>query len=141
MTNIQIVADEDVIDQTFRSISPFNLKNDFKTHFGRDYTQEKKSLIQDLSLSINEPTGNSVKRMALGHLEIENKMIYVVQVRMADQVSKKGKSGGFRCIVLLDKLINVGYLLHIFPKNKVDKIDEQERKKLNTLLVKYIYSK
>jgi len=61
-------------------------------------------------------------------------------VRLTDLKQQKGKSGGLRCIALVDDYTLRCIILHIYSKNIKEDITKKEENQLKKLLNKYISS-
>lgn len=121
MASIEIIYDEDEIDhlfmQCFGTHSQKSLKKDYKKCFDKKIEKEKTRIARDLFIEVNKPLSKFDK---LKGIKPQDKIL-VVKIRIADIESRKGKQGGFRCIVLIDLTQNYALLLHIYhKKNKTD---------------------
>ena len=127
---MNLIDDEDLIDSKFGVISPFLLKKDLISIFGKDYTlQQKQKIFRDIPLLIANGYSKNNTRMKLG---LDHPHIFCVKLRCKDERKQKGKSAGLRVLVLVDKIRNVLIPLHIYAKSDktdITRFEEQELKK------------
>ncbi|MDE6504881.1 MAG: type II toxin-antitoxin system RelE/ParE family toxin [Clostridia bacterium] len=127
-----IVCDTEVIDEQFHDLSPFNLKNDVKNINENQLTDIAENIANEL---VYGPHGKT--NVVLYESKVNFKVNYS-KIRCADRLKKKGKSDGFRCIVLVDNVIHYGFILHIYPKNETENITKKEENGLKILVETYV---
>jgi len=67
-------------------------------------------------------------------IKLTDHKTFITKVRLPDHSSKSGKSGGYRCLVLIDFINNKAILLHIYKKkgrSQKDDITPEEKKALS----------
>jgi hypothetical protein len=134
VSSYRIITNPDDIDRSFGTLSPFNIKNDFK-RTGVD----EKYLAENIAALIKSGTCGSYVELRIEYFK--KKKITYSKMRLEDQDNNKGKSGGLRVIVLIDHLDHLGIPLHIFSKSEKDNISKKEINELNNLLDEYVYSR
>lgn len=128
-----VVADIAQIDEAFGDESPFRLKSDAKNH---DLCQED---LKKIAKELAEEIINGFDRKSCSaQYWAFNHQINYAKIRVVDMERKKGKSNGYRCVVLCDMIENEGYLLHIFNHNDKDNLSPTEKTKLKALVNQYV---
>jgi len=134
ITNISIIVDFDTIEQAIGKLSPFNLRRDCKSVSSK----ELKEICEELSDTIYK--GNKPPTCTCLHRSRNNgRNICALKIRVSDPKSKKGKSGGYRCVILMDEEKQTGILLTLF--RKVDRQDLTQIEKKNVCKLVEIYAK
>jgi mRNA-degrading endonuclease RelE of RelBE toxin-antitoxin system len=136
MSPIELIVDESAADsfysQIFENNSPISLKKDYKNLFGKDYPSIVESwIIRNLYLVITKSPNSLIK---LQGIKLTDHKTFITKVRLPDHSSKSGKSGGYRCLVLIDFINNRAILLHIYKKkgrSQKDDITPEEKKALS----------
>ena len=127
-----IVCDAEIIDEQFHGLSPFNLKNDVKNINEAQLNHIAENIANEL---VYGPHGKT--NVVIYKSKVSFKVNYS-KIRCEDNVKKKGKSGGFRCIVLVDNIIHYGIILHIYSHSETDDISKKEENCLKKLVEAYV---
>ncbi len=133
MAKYNIFYDADAIDEAF-SNSPFRLKNDVKDLSETELAEIAKGIGDELV------RGFGRKTCVLLYNKGQKYVLGFAKVRCGDEKHKKGKSNGYRCIVLVDSQNELAYLLHIFTHSVKDNISKKESNSLKKLVDEYIDS-
>ncbi len=128
----KVKIDHGAIVNVFGNMSPFNLEKDLKCY-------------DDVFLKLmSEEIGALLKKGPRGKTYVEiscryfnNAKITYSKFRIADSENCKGKSGGLRCIAIVDNLNHWCIILHVFEKNKEENIDKKSENKVKKMLNKY----
>ncbi len=133
MAKYNVFHDADAIDEAF-SNSPFKLKKDVK-----DLSETE---LDDIAKCIGDELIQGFGRDAcvLLYNKGQEYVLGFAKVRCGDKKHKKGKSNGYRCIVLVDSENELAYLLHIFTHSVKDNISKKETNRLKKLVDEYIVS-
>lgn len=127
-----VICEADIIDDQFGVLSPFNLTKDTK-----DITDEE---LNDIAINIaNElRMGTRGKTYITMYVCQQDNLINYSKIRCEDSTRKKGKSNGYRCIVLVDGKSHTGFILHIYRHGKgADNITHKEQNALKKLVEQY----
>lgn len=130
----KVVCDSEHIDATFGPFSPFRLKNDIKDIEDKEVNNIAKCVGEELN------NGPGRKTFAKMYVSTKNCKIYYAKIRTEDSDRNKGKSGGYRCIVLVNEIDTIGYILHIYRHKDKDTISSKEKNKLRKLTDEYASS-
>lgn len=117
-------------------LSPYNLKKDLKDIEEDELNSIMVNVANELCCGPHRPPVSSM--MYWGK---ERKAAYG-KIRVVDIKNDSGKSGGYRCVVLVDMMNYRGFILHIYKhgKKRDDDIGRDERKKLSRLVDEYVES-
>ena len=128
-----VVTDVKVINDQFGSLSPFNLEKDIKNISESELTNISKNIANELRIG---PHGNTYTSNYKSKIYIK---IGYVKIRCEDKARNNGKSGGYRCIVLVDESINYGFLLHIYRHSHGENSDitKSAKNQLKILVEEY----
>lgn len=130
----KIVIDADVIDEQFGNYSPYNLKRDLKNISEKEITYIANEIGDEIYRGPERPA------YAVIYKSTVNRNINFSKIRCEDKKRNKGKSGGYRCIVLIDEINRLGYILHIYSHSNFDDITTNEKNKLRVLIEEYVKS-
>ena len=131
-----VIYDAPSIDECFGSLSPYNLSKDTKEISEQELESIAKNVTDELRYGPRFP----------GYVNIyickKDKDINYSKVRCGDKTRKKGKSGGYRCVVFVDNKLHIGYLLHIYRHSGgEDNISKKDKNKLEKLVEHYAQDK
>ncbi len=133
MANYKVFYDAEEIDRAFKN-SPFRLKKDIK---GLDESQQENiatAIANELISGFGRPS------CIMLYQRREKWVVGVAKIRSEDKKQNRGKSNGFRCIVLVDTHNKFAFLLHLFTHSKKDNISREEHNSLKKLVDEYIES-
>lgn len=122
----QIIYDQDLLEEIFEDISPFNMNKDFRRLKKLDLDLY---LLQELEALIHMKKFDVVLKNS--KTSKEGCFIRLVKIRIKNPLNHKGKSSGFRVICIVDDYNSITYLLHVYQKdgaNKKSNITKEERK-------------
>lgn len=138
-----VVIDPERIDEELKGLSPFNLANDIKA-IKKDFPQFKlERIAEEIANEIMIGPHNST--YVVLYICKSDKNINYSKIRTEDSERKKGKSNGYRAIVLIDHNNRYAILLHIYrhghgpdslskkEKNIVEKLIEEYSKCVNSI--------
>ena len=130
----KIILDENIVNEIFGNLTPFNLKNELKKvkkeyRIDRIYIEE--FCADEIGLQYNPP-----RRCRI----IQKDNVEIIKFRMSDLKNNRGSSYGFRIILLKDNINRLAIVLSI--THKIDKKDltQQEKNQLKVLLESYVNS-
>lgn len=134
-TSYSVISDFKAVQQEFAKLSPFNIITDCKQLKIKesDYNQIACEIADELENGAGRPTNSDM------YITRDRKASYA-KIRIVDIKNKDGKSNGYRCIVLNDKINRVGYLLHIYKHSQDDNIKDKEKNELRKLTDEYVKS-
>ena len=126
----KLITDASTIHAFFGEGFPFNIRKDLKEI--EDIDDFKKNLLEAVACPDCPP-----QRCCISKIYIENKLIAFKKYRLTD--GKKGKSGGYRCIVLYDEFHQhddcvIVMIIHVFSKKISDDLKQKEKNYLNMAL-------
>lgn len=132
--NFIVITDMKEIQTQFASCSPFNIVNDTK---GIN-KQEIIEIAQEIADLLKQ---GQYKRCVI-YRHNKNTYACIVKLRCKDNIRKKGKSNGYRCIVLVDEKRYLGIPLHIYRHGHGEdkNISQSDKNKLKSLVQEYIES-
>ncbi len=132
-----VVNDADTIDGQFGSLSPFNLKKDIKDISDIQLKDIADDVANDLKYGPHGDTYNIL------YTSKENSQINFSKVRCEDHERKRGKSNGYRCIVLVDNESHYGFILHIYRHGHGENknISTSDKNALKKLVETYVKDK
>lgn len=118
------------------SRTPYNLKKDLK------------DIDEDTIAKIAEEIGNEIQKglnrppIAVALHWGRNRKAAYAKIRTVDVARDSGKSGGYRCIVLVDYVNTSAFLLHLYRHShgESENIDRKSRNKLDKLVDEYAES-
>lgn len=115
----------------------FNLTNDFKK-IGIAKLETKVKIGQEILNEIYLGFGRkSCAELYSKEMNDGNKIkILMAKIRVA--YGNKGKSGGLRCIVLVDQKDNICIVFHIYAKNKKNEMTKNEYNSIENILNEYV---
>lgn len=133
MAKFSIYYTPEEIEELCR-LSPFNLKKDLKAIDKAEIDRIAEEIGNEVYNGIERPPTTVALYWAKGR-----KAAYA-KVRAIDVGRKSGKSGGYRCIVLVDYINNAIFLLHIYRHGhgEGDDILDTDNKKLRKLVDAYV---
>lgn len=129
-----VIIDSFVVENWFGHITPFNLKWEIKSLSN----EQKNDIKHNIGAHIMQGVSNSYKELIIE--TINKRKITISKLKITDRSSNKGKSSGFRCIVLVDNLNFLCILLHIYKHSDKDNITKSEKNKLRNMLEHYVSS-
>lgn len=140
MSNYKIKADALITDalyaQLYHEPLPISLQRDFKKCFSKNIDKEKDRLLKDLGKEMSKPITSHHKLKGI----TQQAKASIVKIRLSDPDGKSGKSGGYRCIVLINTVSNEALLLHIYSKKDKDDLTKEEIEVFNYLYQSFIES-
>lgn len=140
MSNYSIITDANIIDGLYRQIYndpiPLSLERDYKRSFKKQKERERHRITRDLALEMDKPLNSFDKLKGISSQEL----VMMVKIRLLDPDDKKGKRGGYRCILLIDSISKDVLLLHVYKKSEKDDISIDEKKILKTFHESYLLS-
>ena len=128
-----VVSDFKEVQDLFSGLSPYNVIKDCKNLNIKenDYDQIASEIADELANGVGRPTNQDL------YIAVNRKASYA-KIRIVDIRTNKGKSSGYRCIVLNDKINHRGYLLHIYKHSaREENIGNKEANKLKQLVDEY----
>ena len=121
----KIILDHDKVNEIFGDLTPFNLKKEIK----QLSNEEKKFIIKytadELCLPEKPPSRCILTR---------NNNLYIIKIRCPKLTNNKGKSYGYRIIILVDEIRCIGIILSILDKSKSSDLSQYEKNKLKILI-------
>lgn len=120
-----VVYDANTIDEQLGAYSPFTLKRDTKGWTADGLRTLSVFLADTIKYGPRKPVYT-----VLYHSKKDSR-IFFAKIRACDEGRQKGKSAGYRCIVLVDTIYRYAYLLHIY--RHADGIDDLTKKQTNQL--------
>ena len=125
--------DADDIDAAFVN-SPYKLKNDIKDLSDNELKKIANDIADELMYGFQRPT------CILKYKNGKKCFVGYAKIRCNNLKHQKGKSNGFRCIVLVDSHNFIAYLLHVYTHSDKDNISKTEQNKLRLLVDEYVDS-
>lgn len=120
----------------FGKFSPYNVLKDVKEHkISRSMLEY---IAEDIADELKRGWGRSAcEAIYWGELRMAN----YSKIRVGDRERNTGGSNGYRCIVLVDKINNFAFILHIYRHGhgEAENISAKDKNKLKTLVDKYIH--
>ena len=116
-----VIIDPKKVDLLFQNILPFNLKKDLKII--NDIPDYK---IADEIRAVLQGKVHGKAYTEISYQIYKGKKISISKVRLTDLKQQKGKSGGLRCIALVDDYTLRCIILHIYSKNIKEDITKKE---------------
>ena len=122
------------IQAAFGGASPFNLKVDEKSMNRDEITRIEEEVANILHSGKASAPGFSIMRYST-----KNRNIFWAKMRVADPLRNKGKSKGYRCIVLVDRCNLKAFVLHIYRHGhgEDENISSKDKNQMNELLELY----
>lgn len=130
--DFQVVYDHAIIDKNFGPYSPFNLKKNLKDISESEAIEMSKAIAAELKTGPGRPTYQVL------HTSPLNIKITYAKIRCRDRSRSAGKSKGWRCIVLIDNINSIGFVLHVFSHRDKDNISQNEHNALRRVVEEYI---
>lgn len=131
MGKYSIYYDPDIITESFKS-TPFNLKKDLKPFSQDDIERFAEEIVNEICHGTERPP-----LITTPHWD-KSRNYGWIKVRLEDKENNRGKSGGYRCIVLIDKVLNAVFVLHIYRHGRVKAdLNIKEIKALNSIVDEY----
>lgn len=119
----------------FGQFSPYNVLKDVKEH------KISQSMLEYIAENIADELRRGWERPACEAIYWgEFRTANYSKIRVEDRERKGGKSNGYRCIVLVDKINNFAFILHIYRHGhgEADNISAKDKNKLKALVDEYI---
>ena len=129
----EVFIDAKAIQALFEGYSPFNLVKDFKN----DLKESPEWLGKEIEAAFIQQSYAVLLEETVYKL---NSKFQLIKLRVKDPSSNKGKSGGYRCIVLIDWYSKFVIPVHLYFKPSEEKLTEIQNNLLNDLLKGYINS-
>lgn len=126
--------------ETLWSKTPFNYKKDVKNISHEKLLSLSEELGNAIHYGINRPPASSAVYWG------KKRLVALSKVRLNDENSDNGKSGGYRCIALIDLCNNAIFVLHIYKHNKEEdrsvnkELSKRKKNKLKSLVDEYTQS-
>ncbi len=124
---IKIYLDPEKVQSFFGTASPFNLKNELRGIEQKDQEYIISTIADQLVLPAKPPARCIITR---------NKNIYIIKIRCQNPGNNKGKSGGYRVVVLVDENLSIGIILSIINKSNSADLTMKEKNILKKLVQK-----
>lgn len=133
MSKISVHYDADELAELWEKTT-YNLKKDTKNISEEELADIAVEIANEIENGIDRPPTTTAIYWAK-----ERKGAYA-KIRVTDIKRNTGKSGGYRCIVLVDYVNNAAFLLHIYRHDKgVDnELTHRAKNKLKDLVDEYI---
>lgn len=131
-----VVSDFKTVQEEFADLSPYNIIKDCKelSIKENDYYQIANEIADELANGAGRPANIDL------YISKNGKASFA-KVKIIDIKTNKGKSSGYRCIVLNDRINRIGYLLHIYKHSQgIDNISDKEKNSLKKLTEDYVSS-
>ena len=131
----RVYYDSDALEELYR-LTPYNLKKDLKGIDEETLTKIAEELVNEIKQGIDRPpTATSL------HWGRKRK-VACAKIRTIDVAREAGKSHGYRCIVLVDKVRRSAFLLHLYRHGhgEKDNISQDAQNKLKKLVDEYTVS-
>lgn len=132
--SFKFIHDPDLVNDFFKSDPIFNLKSDIKNK-NIDWENIQEEVIHWIIYGPNPP-------QYCIHIQdiLEGKKIEISKIRIGVDSTKKGKSGGYRVIVFIERRYNVIVVMHLYSKKDKGDITQREKNKLSKWFKEYIAS-
>lgn len=135
MSKISVYYDADATEELWGKTT-YNLKKDLK--------KISENELKDIAVEIGNEIQKGIERPPITsaiYWGIKRKATYA-KIRVADGSRDAGKSGGYRCIVLVDYVHNSAFLLHIYRhgQGKDNELSNRDKNKLRKLVDEYVDS-
>lgn len=132
----RVLIDIPKLQEAFGEVSPFNISKDVKN---LGITEEILKLLGK-SIADELERGPHYKTYVVLFWDKDHVVNYS-KIRCTNEYLKKGKSSGYRCIVLVDNNDNIAYLLHIYSHKEKDNISNNDKRQLRKLVEEYKLAK
>ena len=133
-----IFYDPIIINDIFPT-NPFNLHKDYKVYKLDSINVQKlaidiaTTIIKYIDITSSNSTFNILYTNSINSI-----VVCYAKIRIKDENTNKGKTYGYRCIVLIDKFYKRIFLLHLYKHSKgVDNLTINEKKVLQTIVDEY----
>ena len=131
-----VIYDFNVIDENFGSLSPYNLSKDCKGVSATELADIANNIVDELKYGPRTPAYVHIYKSK------KDKDVSYSKIRCADKTRNEGKSKGYRCVILVDNKLHVGYLLHLYKHSSgEDDISKKDKNTLKNLVESYVQSK
>ena len=139
LTYLVSLKDIDEFLNSFENHSPFSLKNEYKNFTKKccfsSIQKAEENLAKEIKVSIEKYGYDTIYK-------IDNSKVAIVKLRIRDESSNRGKSGGWRIIGLIDNFELLFILLSIYNHSSgKDDITPNEKKALREMCIEYSRSK
>ena len=113
--------------------TPYNLKNDIKKIDKETLKEISEEIANELYYGLNRPPSIAILHWG------KKRQAACAKIRVVDVKRDSGKSGGYRCIVLIDNINHCVFLLHIYrhAHGESENIKKKDFNKLNVIINKY----
>ena len=131
-----VVMDPEIIDEVLNGLSPFNLGNDIKV-IKKDVPQFKlEAIAEEIANEIMIGPHNPI--YVILYICKSDKNINYSKIRTGDSERKKGRSNGYRAIVLIDHNRRSAFLLHIYRHGRgADNLTKKEKNAVEKTVEEY----
>ena len=135
MDKISVYHDPTELEELY-SRTPYNLKKDLKDIDRETINQIAEEIANEIKKGIDRPPTSVALRWGL------KRKVACAKIRTVDVARDSGKSGGYRCIVLVDYVNKSAFLLHLYRHGhgEKDNIDKKSQNMLNKLVDEYTTS-
>lgn len=132
----QVFYEPEVISEEFAN-SPFNLKKDCK------YINEEEMIWIAENVQAEAEANRKSDTYSILYKCNANYKITYCKIRTEDKTRRRGKSGGYRVIALVDREDNLVFILHVYRHShgEDDNISPADKNKLKKLIDEYNTSK
>ena len=132
LNKISVYCDPAGLEE-LHSRTPYNLRKDLKDIDDDTIAQIAEELGNEIKEGLNRPPTAVALRWG------KNRKAACAKIRTVDVARDSGKSGGYRCIVLVDYVNNSAFLLHLYRHGhgENDNIDRKSRNMLDKLVDEY----
>lgn len=132
----KVLIDVPKLYEIFKEDSPFNILKDVKD---LEITEDELEILGK-NIADELIIGPHSKTYVILHWD-DKHLVNYSKIRCQIESSNKGKSSGYRCIVLVDNKEHIAYLLHIYTHKEKDNISNKENNQLHKLVEEYIKAK
>ena len=135
LDKISVYYDPAELEELY-SRTPYNLKKDLKDIDEDTMVEIAEELANEIKEGLDRPPTAVALRWGL------KRKVACAKIRTVDVARDSGKSGGYRCIVLVDYVNKSAFLLNIYRHGhgEKDNIDRKSQNKLNKLVDEYTAS-
>ena len=131
-----VVVDPEVVDEVLNGLSPFNLSNDIKNIKKEVHRFSLEDIAEEVANEIM--CGPHGKTYCIIYVCKQDHNINYSKIRTDDFERKKGKSNGYRVIVLIDHNSKYAFILHIYRHGTgPDNLSNKERNALEQVVEEY----
>lgn len=105
-----ILVEPSDVNNFIGELNPFNTEKCMKNLSSK--------ILKMIGDEIADEIKNGYKITSIHSVPPEKPVVNVYKIRVANPQNNKGKSSGYRCVVLFDRIHNVGVLVYLYSKSK-----------------------